>query len=90
MVLYVRLQMNTCRRNTAQVVGSNPLPGSAMYTVPNELTEIARFGNWDEFQEAEHKLEQLVKQGRLYGGGLDPLKPASYVQAYRTQDGVVW
>jgi|GEM_PF-2176559 len=60
-----------------------------MYTAPNELTEKARFSNWDEYREAEHRLHQLVQQGRLYACGLDPLEPTAYVQVFKTQDGVI-
>ncbi len=61
-----------------------------MHTTPDEMSEIARFNNWDEYHDAEHRLYQLVQQGKLYACGLDPLEPTKYVQVYKTQDGEVW
>jgi len=58
--------------------------------MPIELIEIENFNNWEEYQDAEHRVRQLVKQGRLSECGLDPFESTMYVQVYKTQDGDVW
>jgi len=58
--------------------------------MPIELTEIQNFNNWDEYRDAEHRVRQLVKQGRLSEHGLAPPEPTAYVQVYMTQVGEVW
>ena len=52
--------------------------------------DVEGLGKWDEYCDAEHRVRQLVKQGRLSERGLDPLEPTSYVQVYKAQDGEVW